>query len=895
MPLPPVGYPTRWEADVALRDGGTAHVRPIRPDDSEAVADFHSRQSEESRYFRFFNPMPRLSRRDLARFTQVDHVDRVALVATVGEDIVGIARFDAAPVRPGRPRAAEVAFNISDNHQGRGLGSVLLEHLAAAARERGIRKFTADVLPTNAKMIGVFREAGFEVRQGYSDGVLEVSFDIDATERSVDVMRAREQRAEARSVTALLTPASIVVVGARRTPGTVGHRLLADLVAGDFTGNLWAVNSVGAGEELLGHRLLGSVRDIGEPVDLAVIAVNPSQVLGAVTDCAAAGVRGIVVVSSGFAETGEEGVELQRDLVRIARANGMRVIGPNSFGVLNNDPAVRMNATLAQDVPPAGRFGLFSQSGALAVTVLSSAHRRGLGISTFVSAGNRADVSGNDLMQFWHDDEATSAVGLYLESVGNPRKFSRVARGLARRKPVIVVKSGASGFGVPPGHTVRRSEVPFEVVDSMLRQAGVIRVENVHQLFDVAQVCVEQPLPTGSRVAIVGNSDALGTLAADACVSWGLQVVHGPTSVHPEAGVEVFTDALAAAYADPQVDAVVASWVPPTATVDIEVATAVARTAAAGGKTTVTCFLGTRSISAALVGGGENTLDAECPSVPSFPTPEDAVRALAAVVRYAHWRRKDRGHPVAPDGVDLLLARTVVEHALSEHPDGTTLGREARAAVLEAVGIPLLPRAEVSGAEEAVEAAERFGWPVALKTVGEELAGRQDLRGVRLGLSTPDALRGAVAEMREVFGGAARTVAVQPMAPLGVPCLVRSTEDPLFGPVLAFGVEGDPIDLMGDVAYRIPPLTDVDVADLVKSIKAAPKLFGHKGSPRLDVEALRDVVARVAVLADALPEIAELRLSPVLVAETGATVLDAVIRVAPPQGRADPDRRTLPL
>jgi acyl-CoA synthetase (NDP forming)/RimJ/RimL family protein N-acetyltransferase len=900
MPLPPVGYPTRWEADVALRDGGTAHVRPIRPDDADLVADFHVRQSEESRYFRFFAPLPRLSRRDLARFTQVDHVDRVALVATIGADIVGIARFDAAPVRPGHPRSAEVAFNISDAHQGRGLGSVLLEHLVAAARERGIRRFTADVLPTNAKMIGVFREAGFEVRQGYSDGVLEVSFDIDPTERSLDVMRAREQRAEARSVTALLTPSSVVVVGARRTPGTVGHRLLADLVAGGFTGTVHAVNAAGAGEELLGVPLLASVRDLPDRVDLAVIAVSPAAVIDAVTDCAATGVRGIVVVSSGFAETGPEGAELQRELVRIARANGMRVIGPNSFGVVNTDPAVRLNASLAATVPRPGRFGLFSQSGALAVTVLNSAERRGLGVSTFVSAGNRADVSGNDLMQFWHDDEATAAVGLYLESVGNPRKFSRVARGLARRKPVIVVKSGASGFGVPPGHAVRRSRVPFEVVDAMLRQAGVIRVENVHQLFDVAQVVVEQPLPAGSRVAVVGNSDALGTLAADACVSWGLQVVHGPTAVHPEAGAAEFTAALRAAFADPGVDAVVASWVPPTATVDASVAAAVARTAAEGGKTCVTCFLGTRSVSASREGlegveGTEPGPGEVGPTVPSFPTPEDAVRALAAVVRYADWRRRDRGHPVAPAGLDLAAARAVVERALAREPGGTALGGAERTELLEAVGVRLLPRAEVGGVEEAVAAAERLGWPVALKTVGEELSGRQDLRGVRLNLSSPGALREAVAEMREVFGAAATTLAVQPMAPLGVPCLVRSTEDPLFGPVLSFGVEGDPLDLMGDVGYRIPPLTDVDVADLVRSVKASPKLFGHRGAPVLDVPALEDVVARVAVVADALPEIAELRLSPVLVGERGAVVLDAVVRVAAPQGRADPDRRTLPL
>ncbi|WP_369056262.1 bifunctional acetate--CoA ligase family protein/GNAT family N-acetyltransferase [Kineococcus terrestris] len=907
MTSPPVGYPTRWEADVALRDGGTAHVRPIRPSDADAVAAFHSRQSEESRYLRFFAPMPRLSERDLTRFTHVDHAERVALVATVGDDIVGIARYDAAPPRPGRPRAAEVAFNISDAHQGRGLGSVLLEHLAAAARERGVQRFTADVLPQNAKMIAVFREAGFEVRQGYSDGVLEVSFAIDPTERSLDVMRAREQRAEARSVTALLSPSSVVVVGASRDVGSVGHRLLADLVTGGFTGALHAVNADAApGQELLGVPVLRSVRELPGPADLAVVAVPPAAVVGVVGDCAATGVRGLVVVSSGFAETGPQGLALQRELVRIARANGMRVVGPNSFGVLNTDPAVRLNASLAQEMPPAGRFGLFSQSGALALTVLSSVQRRGLGVSTFVSAGNRADVSGNDLMQFWHDDEATAAVGLYLESIGNPRKFSRVARRLARRKPVVVVKSGASGFGVPPGHAVRASRVPFEAVENMLRQAGVIRVENVHQLFDVAQVAVQQPLPQGSRVAVVGNSDALETLAADACVSWGLRVVHGPRSVHPEAGAEEFTDALRAAFADPEVDAVVASWVPPTAAVDAEVAAAVARTAAEGGKTCVTCFLGTRSVSASRVGGagggaGGGADGSEGPGageghvVPSYPTPEDAVRALAAVVRYAHWRRKDPGHLVTPEGVDLHAARAVVEDALAEHPDGVELPRATAVRLLAAVGVAVLPREEVHGVEEALAAAERLGWPLALKTVGEELAGRQDLRGVRLGLTGPDALRTAVAEMRAALGESADTLVVQPMAPLGVPCLVASSEDPLFGPVVRFGVEGDPVDLLGDVGYRIPPLTDVDVADLVRSVKAAPKLFGHRGAPALDVAALEDVVARVSVLADHLPEVAELRLSPVLVAERGAAVLDAVVVLAPPQGRADPDRRTLPL
>ncbi|GAB7189996.1 bifunctional GNAT family N-acetyltransferase/acetate--CoA ligase family protein [Kineococcus sp. NUM-3379] len=895
-------YPTRWEADVVLRDGGTAHVRPITPADAGAVARFHEHQSEESRYFRFFAPMPRLSPRDLARFTVVDHTDRVALVATVGDDIVGIARYDAAPARPGRPREAEVAFNISDAHQGRGLGSVLLEHLAAAAREQGVHRFTADVLPQNAKMINVFREAGYEVRQGYSDGVLEVSFAIDPTERSVDVMRAREQRAEARSMVALLAPSSVVVLGASRNPGTVGHRLLADIVDGGFRGRVHAVNADADPEEthLLGVPLHASVRDVPAPVDLAVVAVPPSSAVEAVTACAAIGVRGLVVVSSGFAETGPAGLVLQRELVRVAHANGMRVVGPNSFGLINTDPDVRLNASLHTELPAAGRFGLFSQSGALGVAVLSSADRRGLGVSTFVSAGNRADVSGNDCMHYWVDDERTTAVGLYLESVGNPRKFSRVARSLSRRKPVVVVKSGTSSFGVPPGHAVRPSRVPFAAFDAMLRQAGVIRVENVHQLFDVAQVVVDQPLPAGDRIAVVGNSDALATLAADAAVSWGLRVTHGPVSVHPEADVAEVVRALEQAMADPEVDAVVASYVPPTATVDTGVAAAVAAAAIRGGKTCVTCFLGTRSVRAAVVAPGDDgeagggTGPGPGRVVPSYPTPEDAVRALASTVRYAAWRRRDPGHLVAPEGVDPDAARAVVARVLAGAPAGGDLPRAAVAELLAAVGVRLWPRREVHSREEAVEAAWDLGWPVALKTTDDDLAGRQDLRGVRLGISNATALAIAVDEMREALGAGAARLVVQPMAPLGVPCQVRSMEDPLFGPVVSFGLEGDPLDLLDDIAYRIPPLTDVDVSELVRSVKASPRLLGHRGAPVLDVAALEDVIARVSVLADAMPEIAELRLAPVLVAEQGVSVLDATARVAPPPGRADADRRVLP-
>ncbi len=880
MPESVLPYPAHWEADVVLRDGGVVHLRPIRPDDAPAVEAFHAGQSPESIYLRFFAPLQRLSPRDLERFTHVDHRDRVGLVATLGDAIVGIGRYDRI-----EGATAEVAFNISDAHQGRGIGSVLLEHLAAAARERGIRRFVADVLPQNRRMIGVFSEAGYTVRHNYEDGVIALEFDIAPSEESTRVRESREQRAEARSVQALLHPRSVAVVGASRDPDSIGHRLLEDLLDGGFTGPLYAVNP--EAWEVRGVESHTRVTDIPDQVDLAVVAVPASAVGDVVDDCGAAGVRGLVVVSSGFAETGEAGRALQRDLVRRAHARGMRVIGPNSFGIVNTDPEVRLNASLAPSMPPTGRLGLFSQSGALGIAVLDTARRRRLGVSSFVSSGNRADLSGNDVMQYWLDDQATDAVGLYLESVGNPRKFSRVARRLARTKPVIVVKSGQSTFGVPPGHTVRESRLPRETFDEVLRQAGVIRVENIHQLFDVAQLVVHQPLPEGPRVAVVTNSDALGALAADACTSWGLDVVHGPVAVRSEASAEEFRAALHEAFAAAEVDSVIAGFIPPLVTVDSDVALALAEVAAASDKTCVATFLGMHGVTEAL--------STSARTVPAYPTPEDSVRALVAATRYAQWRRRDRGPRVTPDGISRDAARALVERLTPTDPEGVWLADSDAAELLAAYGVEVWPAYEVSTPDEAAAAAERAGYPVALKATAPHLRHRADLGAVRLDIAREGELRNDLAEMKATLErhGPAGFV-VQAMAPVGVACVVRSTEDPLFGPVVEFGVGGPPTDLLGDVARRSPPLREGDVADLVRGVRAAPLLFGYRGSDPVDVEALEDVVARVSALADDLPQVADLELNPVVAATAGATVLGARVRLAPPPGRTDTDTRRLP-
>ena len=892
---PDPAYPAHREADVVLRDGGTAHLRPITPSDAAALQEFHVAQSPESIYLRFFAPLPRLSDRDLARFTTVDHVERVAFVVTVGGRIIGVGRYDRVA-----PREAEVAFNISDAHQGRGLGSVLLEHLAAAARENGIHRFVAEVLPQNRKMISVFRDAGYEVGHQYDDGVIHLEFDIDPTERSLAVMEAREHRAEALSMRVLLNPRSVVLVGASRREGTVGHRLLADLIAGGFRGDLHVVHpEAGA---VLGVSTVRRLDDLPGPVDLAVIAVPAAAVLDVVAGCARVGVRGLVVVSAGFAETGPQGRERQRELVRMARENGMRVVGPNSWGVSNTADEVRLNVGLSTALPRRGRLGLFCQSGALSVSVLAEAARRGVGVSTFLSAGNRADVSGNDCMQYWEEDPDTAVVGLYLESVGNPRKFSRIARRLSRHTPVVVVKSGGAS-GVPPGHAVRQSRVPPEAFDAMLEQSGCIRVDDVHHLFDVAQLLLSQPLPAGNRVAVVANTEGLGALLADCCAVRGLVVPRPPVAVATLADAAQFRAALEEAAADDGVDAVVAAFVPPLATGDREVADALAAVAATSSRPVLACLLGMDGTPAAPSGSGADPQVP--PPVPVYSTPEEAVRALAAVVAHAAWRRRDPGPRVDPqrdpDGAARVVSRVLVGEGAPSgpgpRPAGTgrvELAERTAAELLACYGLEVWPVLRVGGPQEAVEAADRLGWPVALKTTAAHLRHRVDLGGVQLDIASPDQLREQVERMRRrlaPLGGA--DLVVQRMAPAGVACVVRSAEDPLFGPVVSLGLAGDASELLGDVAHAIPPVTTRDVAELVRSLRASPRLFGHRGARPVDVAALEDVVARVACLAHELPQVADLELNPVVVTDRGAVVLGARVTVSTDPGRPDTGRREL--
>jgi len=881
--------PAAWEADVVLNDGGTAHLRPIRPDDADRLREFHSRLSQQTVYNRYFAYRPALSDEDVRHFTHVDHDRRVAFVATLHGAIIGVVRYDRLPGTDD----CEVAFLVEDAQQGRGLGPVMLEHLAAAARERGIARFMADVLPTNRAMLGTFRSAGYGVSRALGDGYVELSFPIRQTDTSLQVMRDREHRAEARSVQRLLRPGSVAVIGASREPGAPGHEVLRSLLGHGFEGPVFPVNP--AAGHVSGVKAYADVRDVPDAVDLAVVAVPAPDVAEVVRACSDKDVRGLVVVSGGFADGGATGRERLEEVVRLARDGGMRLIGPNAMGVVNTDPAVRLHATFAAGSPPPGSVGVLSQSGALAGTFLQEAARRSLGLSAFVSIGDRADVSGNDLLQHWRADERTEVVVLHLRGFGNPRKFARIAREVGRTKPVVALKSGRGQGDVAVG--------------ALFASAGVVRVGSLAQLFETAQLFAYQPLPAGRRVAVVGTSNALATLAADACREAGLVVPELPEEVRvrlraltgttetanpvdlgPVAGADELTAALEVLTTSGEVDAVLAVVVPPPhAGTGGELVAALGgalRAAGSSGLPVLASFLGEDGVPDALAVRGPDAAPRRG-SVPSYASPESAALALSRAVAYAEWRARPQGVVTEPAGIDLAAARDVLA-PLPE--DGSWLPQADAGALLAHVGIRVWPTVLARSEDDAVRLAQELGWPVVLKAASEQWRHRLDVGAVRLHLADEAELRAAWQSVSALTGESAAYV--QPLAEPGVSTVVRLVQDPTAGPLLSLRLGGVAVDLLVDPVTRTLPMTDADAAELVRAIRGAQLLTGRAGGAPADVPAdvgaLEELLLRVARIGEDLPSVAELVLDPVLVQRAGAVPLHAGVRLLPPG--SDPER-----
>jgi acetyl coenzyme A synthetase (ADP forming)-like protein len=866
--------------DVVLKDGSTVVFRASREDDVPTVRRFFESLSVESQYQRFLG-LPRLDD-DRIRRLIAETPDSCVLLACCGSRIVAVAGFYRNGLVPDR---AEVAFAIADALQGRGIGTRLLERLAEHARERIISVFDAEVKSDNGRMLEVFVESGYAFTQSIESGVTHLVLSLAPSSTFAEKAASRARVAATASIRPFFEPRSVAVIGASRHRGKIGSEILHNLIANGFTGALSAVHPIA--KEIEGHAAYTSVSAIPGDVDLAIIAVPAADVLTVVDDCIAKGVRGICIISAGFAETGPEGAEREAALLTKVRNAGCRLIGPNCMGLLNTDERVRLNATFSPVYPPAGGVAMSTQSGALGLAILDYARRLNIGISSFVSVGNKADVSGNDLIQYWADDPHTSVILLYLESFGNPKKFTELARHVSRTKPIVAVKSGRSKSGARAASSHTGALTASDtVVDALFRQAGVIRTDTLEELFAVAALLSHQPLPTGARVAIVTNAGGPGILAADACEGHGLELarlsdaardglrsylpqsasVQNPIDMLASAPADHYARTLEIVLADPSVDAVIVIFIPPIVTDPESVAATIHDAAARGtGKpilAVMMCFEGPPE---------------SLRSVPSYAFPESAAIALARAAAYAEWRRKPESVPPVFADIHAEQVRRPIDAAL--HRGGGWLTTEEVSMLLTAGGINHAPVRRAAAAQDAVRIAEELGFPVALKALGPALLHKTERGAVLLNLADADAVDAAAADLLSRLGGELTGFAVQRMVPGGVEMLVGSINDALFGPVIVCGSGGVLAELLRDSATRLHPVTVRDATEMVGELRCAPLLRGYRGQGSVDESALKDAIMRISALLSICPEIQELDLNPVKVLERGVCVVDARVRI----------------
>lgn len=892
-----------------LRDGTVASLRQATPDDRAAVRRFFSDLSPESRHRRFLS---------LAEVSET-LVDQLCATCdpTVGVTLIAWRQVehDTRPIAVASYSAtgtattgntAEVAFAVDDRFHGRGLGTAMLERLAGIAGSHGFRWFQAVTSVDNDPMLEVFRDSGFELRSRSAQGVVDVRLDLAPSADGVAAMEERHRVATLASMRPILQPASVAVIGVSREHGSLGRRVYDSILNSGFTGALYAVNR--EARDIAGRPALASARDLPPGVDLAVIAVPAAAVLATVDDCARAAVRSLVIITAGFAEAGEEGRQAQKAVVELARSHGMRLVGPNCMGLLNTDPAISLNASFAEKLPPHGRIALASQSGGLGLTILQLATERQIGISTFVSLGNKADVSGNDLLQWGESDPGTSVILLYLESFGNPRRFAQLARRIGRRKPIVVIKAGRTHAGSRAAGSHTAGLASNEVgVAALFQQSGVIRADTIDEMFDVAACLDLQPLPGGSRVAIITNAGGPGILAADACEAAGLQVaeladetkarlraglaaqasVNNPIDLIASATPEQFSHAIQTLMTAPEVDALIVVHTPIDAAhgagmMDgIRAGITTGRTMTPTAKPVLACLMTGQS-------GQTVPLNTGSELVPTYAFPENAVRALAKATAYARWRSEPAGLFWGFDEIHAGEARALCREIVAARGD-TWLTTEELGRVLNAFGLPMAAGAVARSEDEAAAIAAIFGFPVVLKLATPQIIHKTDANVVRLNLTTEKTVRAAFSEIArnaaatagKPLGPGAVGVLIQPMF-TGVETLIGLTEDPNFGPLVAFGLGGVSVEVLRDVSFRIAPLTDKDADALLRGVRGYQLLQGYRGRPASDVEALREVLLRVSLIGQHVPEIVELDLNPVIALPDGhgCRIVDARARVA---------------
>jgi len=881
----------QYAADVVLRDGSTLHLRPVRPDDDVKLLDMLRHMSSQALYYRFMT-VPRIDLAKAAQLAQADFDRQYVLAGECAGAIVAIAGYY---VDESSPHRAEVAFAVADAWQGRGIGTRLLECLAEIGRRRDIRTFDAYVLGENRRMMDVFLESGFTVAQQLDTGVFHVTLELELSSIFTERAAARSQQAAAASMRSFFEPRSVAVIGANRTRGRIGSEILHNLRQTGFTGTLIAVHP--AAESIDGVPAYPNVGAIPGPIDLAVIAVPAAAVATVLDECIAKGVKAVVVISAGFAETGGPGNLLERALVEKIRSAGIRMIGPNCMGIINTDPATQLNATFSPIYPPAGRVAFSTQSGALGLAILEYVKRLNLGMSSFASIGNKADVSSNDLIQYWAADERTDVILLYLESFGNPRKFAQIARRVGLRKPIVAVKAGRSTAGAraASSHTGARA-TSDTLTDTLLRQSGVIRTNTLEEMFDVAALLASQPVPAGHRVAIVTNAGGPGILAADACEANGLQVtplttatmerlraflpasasVANPVDMIASASADDYRRTVEIVLADPQVDSLLTIFIPPIVTAALDVANAI-RTASAGNtKPVLATFMG--------VPGGLMIAP-----IPTYIFPESAAVALARVTRYGEWLRRPHTEPPQLDTFNRDEVRRIVTGALAA--GGGWMDAADAQALLEACGVSFAHARTANTPDDAVSAANGLGYPVVVKAVGSTVLHKTDVGGVKLGLEDADDVRAAFHSLRESLGDRLEGVLVQRMLPAGVEMVVGGINDPALGPVIMGGTGGVLVELFADTVFRMCPLTELDADEMVNEMKGRALLRGYRGATPADEVAFRRVLLAMSQLLDACPEIQEMDVNPIIVAARGATAVDVRIRIGNPAAPSAQGRR----
>ncbi|MGI9610938.1 MAG: GNAT family N-acetyltransferase [Acidimicrobiia bacterium] len=901
-------YPSEYEVDVVLRDGGGAQVRPIKPEDSGLIRDFFAALGPESRYFRFFRIKEDLNAAEVEYFTNVDYVDRMALVALIDGRMVGVSRYDRDQTET---RTAEVAFAVADSEQGRGLGTQLLQLLTNHARANQVAQFRAFVLSENRQMMRLFRNTGYELKRTVEDGVFTVDFPVASSASSLEAEADSEKRAVAASLLPLFFPKSVAVIGASTDKASIGGKLFHNILSEGFSGPLYPVNP--KAKVVNSVRAYPTILDVPDKVDLAYVVVPQRFVVEVVEQCAEAGVRGIVVISAGFSEVGGDGEVAEQELLEIVRRSGMRMVGPNCMGLLNTASSVQLNGTFASVFPPPGNVAMSSQSGALGIAILDYATRHEIGISQFVSVGNKADVSANDLLLAWEDDPQTDVITLYVESFGNPRKFSRIARRIGRRKPIIAVKSGRTSAGsrAASSHTgaLASSEV---AVRALFRQAGVIRVDTIEEMFGAAALLASQPIPNGSRVAVVTNAGGPAILAADALEANGLVLpelseelrsaigaelpaeasTRNPVDLIASGGPDEFRHATKLVLESGEVDALIVIYVPTRPDGSNLVAAALngVQSDYTGPVTLLSVFMQSGAGSLGLAG------DADKLAIPSFMFPEAAALALARAVRHGAWRQRDPGVLSALDDRVIVDVRRVIDEALAQFgEDGGWLSAEQVDSLLRAAGLRTPKSGMATNPDQAVAVADEIGGPAVIKVVSDSALHKSDVGGVVLGVQGGPGVRDAYDSVTSSVGDV-EGVLIQEYVDGGHEVLVGMTQDPNFGPLVVFGLGGIYVELLQDVAFRIHPLTDVDASEMIRETKGFRLLEGYRNMPDGDISALEQALLGVSALIDAIPELVEMDLNPVKVLTPGAgvCVVDARMRIAPVAAELLPRMRDLP-